>query len=124
MSLKLSDDQEEMFREAFNLFDKDGSGKIDTDEIIAAMAKFGYNPSQTELKEMMESADIHDSDGEISFEEFCAMMSKRVQEENIEKQLGRKLNADERESMAYMQKAILDLDPEDREKIFDSLIIL
>ena len=41
--------------------------------------------------------------------------------ENIEKQLGRKLNADERESMAYMQKAILDLDPEDREKIFDNI---
>jgi hypothetical protein len=41
--------------------------------------------------------------------------------ENIEKQLGRKLNPDERESMAYMQKAILDLDPEDREKIFDNI---
>jgi hypothetical protein len=41
--------------------------------------------------------------------------------ENIESQLGRKLTAPERESLAYMQKAILDLDAEDREKIFDNI---
>jgi len=41
--------------------------------------------------------------------------------ENIENQLGRKLTAPEKESMTYMQKAILDLDPADREKIFDNI---
>tara|TARA_Y100000114_G_scaffold56749_1_gene51954 strand:+ start:3308 stop:7981 length:4674 start_codon:yes stop_codon:yes gene_type:complete len=41
--------------------------------------------------------------------------------ENIESQIGRKLTASEKESVAYMQKAIFDLDPEDREKIFDNI---
>ena len=42
--------------------------------------------------------------------------------ENIENILKRKLNPAERESLAYMQKAILDLDPEDQEKIFTNII--
>lgn len=41
--------------------------------------------------------------------------------ENIESQLGRKLTAPERESLEYMQKAVMDLDAADREKIFDNI---
>ena len=41
--------------------------------------------------------------------------------DNIEQELKRPLNASEREGLDYMQKAILDLDPVDREKIFDNV---
>ena len=45
------------FKEAFTLFDKDGSGAISIDALGQVMKSLGQNPSKTELLEMIAEVD-------------------------------------------------------------------
>ena len=47
-------------REAFKVFDKDGSGTISTDELRQVMKSLGENLTEDEIEEMVREAD---SDG-------------------------------------------------------------
>ena len=42
------------FKEAFQLFDKDGSGAIDIDELAEVMKSLGQNPTRSELQAMID----------------------------------------------------------------------
>lgn len=45
------------FKEAFSLFDKDGDGTISVKELGTAMRSLGQNPTEKELREMIEEVD-------------------------------------------------------------------
>lgn len=66
-------DPEKELRDAFAVFDTDGSGSIDRKELKRLMKKLGQALSEAELDAMMDEVDTN-GDGEISFEEFKAMM--------------------------------------------------
>lgn len=59
---------------AFKMFDKDGSGKISTDEIKQVLS-FGKHLDDQAITEIIKQVD-ENGDGEISFEEFSHMMKK------------------------------------------------
>lgn len=59
------------------MFDKDGGGSISSSELAAVMRSLGQNPTEEELKEMIADVD-EDGNGEIDFEEFLQMMSKKI----------------------------------------------
>lgn len=61
----------------FNLFDDDQSGKITLRNLKRVAKELGETMSDTELMEMIERADT-DQDGEINFEEFYAIMTKKT----------------------------------------------
>ena len=46
------------YKEAFNLFDRDGSGTITSKELSIAMRSLGQNPSEDELESIMKEVDI------------------------------------------------------------------
>ena len=56
-------------RAIFGVFDTDGSGAIDVDEMHVALAKGGKSISRDEAAEILAQVDA-DNDGQISFEEF------------------------------------------------------
>jgi len=61
---------------AFKMFDKDDSGKITPDEIKEVLGFGQANAlSNTAIDEILKQVD-ENGDGEISFEEFVAMMKK------------------------------------------------
>jgi len=68
MARKMKDtDLEEEQREAFRVFDKDGSGSISAAELRHVMKKLGEKLTDEEVDEMIREADL-DGDEEINFE--------------------------------------------------------
>lgn len=79
-------EQVEHFREAFSLFDSDGGGSIDCQELGSCLRALGQNPSETELQTMIDEID-QDGSGSIDFEEFLIMVTKRLQDVDCEVEL-------------------------------------
>ncbi|XP_078313189.1 uncharacterized protein LOC144619408 isoform X1 [Crassostrea virginica] len=70
---KSPQESQDTMMEAFKLFDKDGSGEIDAEELKEAMMRLGDQLTQEEAEDMIKSADI-DKDGKINIIEFIRMM--------------------------------------------------
>ena len=66
-------DTEEEIKEAFRVFDKDGSGRIAAAEMRHIMSNLGEKLTDEEVDEMIREADV-DGDGQINYEEFVKMM--------------------------------------------------
>lgn len=64
----------EELQEAFNHFDEDKSGTIDTQEIVHAMTRIGQKLTQKQAKDFVAAADA-DGDGEINYEEFVNVLT-------------------------------------------------
>lgn len=70
-------DTREDIMKVFNLFDDDQTGKISLRNLKRVAKELGETMTDAELLEMIERADA-DQDGEISPEEFYAIMTKRT----------------------------------------------
>ncbi|PIN12016.1 Ca2+/calmodulin-dependent protein kinase, EF-Hand protein superfamily [Handroanthus impetiginosus] len=66
-------ENDEHFRRAFMCFDKDGSGYIELDELREALADESGETDLDVLNDIMREVDT-DKDGQISYNEFVAMM--------------------------------------------------
>lgn len=75
--LQSDKDTREDIQKVFNLFDDDQSGKISLRNLKRVAKELGETMSDAELLEMIERADT-DADGEISAEEFYAIMTKKT----------------------------------------------
>ncbi|XP_076096049.1 neo-calmodulin-like isoform X1 [Mytilus galloprovincialis] len=74
MAKKMKDtDTEEEIREAFRVFDKDGSGSISANDLRHIMTNLGDKLPDEEVDEMIQEADL-DGDGQIDYIEFVKMM--------------------------------------------------
>ena len=69
----LTEDQKAELKEAFDLFDVDGSGEIDFKELKAAFKALGFQVPKAELQKMFNDVDT-DGSGQIGFDEFVAVM--------------------------------------------------
>lgn len=65
-------------RQAFALFDKDGSGSIDATELLACLKSMGLHPTPHELDELLARMDT-DGNGHIDFDEFVAVMGEEFE---------------------------------------------
>ena len=81
-----TNDQVLAFREAFNVFDSDGDGKITTAELGKVMMSLGLNPSEQELIDIINEFDCN-GNKEIDFEEYLSMMSKQIQRSDSDSEL-------------------------------------
>merc|ERR1712205_282576 len=74
---ELDDAQKQEIKEAFDLFDTDGSGNIDVKELTVAMKALGCDPKPGEIEKMIGEVD-DDGSGEIGYPEFLKMMTNRI----------------------------------------------
>lgn len=70
-----AEELEEM-RQAFRVFDIDGNGVIDANELKVTMFNLGENLSDRDVKQMIKLAD-RNGDGKIDYEEFIMMMCNK-----------------------------------------------
>jgi len=77
--MDLAELQHAEFKEAFDEFDKDGSGTISNKELLQVMRSIGQNPTEDEILEMVMETDLN-GDGTIDFQEFVEMMKKKSSE--------------------------------------------
>ena len=75
--LFLNKSQVMSFWEAFNVFDADNSGSIDTDEFGKTLRGIGYHPSEAEIADCIDEADA-DGSGALDFLEFIEIMARRI----------------------------------------------
>ena len=61
---------------AFNVFDKQQTGKILTDDFLGVINNLGEKLTPNEIKEIMKEADL-DGDGSIDYAEFVKLMMSK-----------------------------------------------
>jgi len=70
----LTTEQQKAFREVFDLFDSNGGGTIDAQELDEALKSADIHLSKEEIADVLNSMD-KDGNGEIDFEEFLTLMT-------------------------------------------------
>ncbi|KAK7922611.1 hypothetical protein WMY93_009513 [Mugilogobius chulae] len=73
-------------KEAFDLFDTDGSGVIDVKELKVAMRALGFEPKKEEIKKMVADIDKEGS-GTIDFDDFLSMMTAKMTEKDSKEEI-------------------------------------
>ena len=91
-SLDIPEDQMEEFKQAFALFDKDGNGHVDANELGQVLASLGQIPTEDELKRMISEVD-GDMNGTIEFSEFLQMMKSKMSKKENEEEIQEAFNA-------------------------------
>merc|ERR1719223_2041881 len=72
----LTEDEIDEIREAFNLFDTDGSGTIDPRELKAAMQSLGFQSKNPTIFQMI--ADLDTGATQIDFDEFLDAITSKL----------------------------------------------
>jgi calmodulin len=77
VKVTLSPEQIEHFRDAYNIFDKNGDGGVTVNELAHVMRCIGQEANDQEVRRMFSEVD-RDGSGEISFEEFLEIMQMQL----------------------------------------------
>ncbi|XP_041847220.1 caltractin [Melanotaenia boesemani] len=84
--LELTEEQKQEIKEAFDLFDTDGTGAIDVKELKVAMRALGFEPKKEEIKKMV--ADIvKEGSGTIDFNDFLSIMTVKMNEKDSKEEI-------------------------------------
>uniref|UniRef100_T1J1R6 EF-hand domain-containing protein n=1 Tax=Strigamia maritima TaxID=126957 RepID=T1J1R6_STRMM len=86
ITLELSDEQKQDIREAFDLFDSDGTGAIDVKELKVAMRALGFEPKKEEIKKMVQEVD-KEGKGKISFDDFIKLMAAKMTDKDTNEEI-------------------------------------
>ena len=78
-------------REAFNMFDKDGTGTITSEEIRVALRVLGYNPTNEETQQLLSQFN-HNNSKNIDFDEFLQILGYKLAEPQPRPQVLRAFN--------------------------------
>mmetsp|Transcript_28148 Transcript_28148/g.39738 ORF Transcript_28148/g.39738 Transcript_28148/m.39738 type:complete len:151 (-) Transcript_28148:541-993(-) len=80
---KLTDIRLQDLRIAFDLFDKNGDGRISSFELKEVIQQLGQKVTDKEISEMIKSVD-KDGNGTVEFDEFVELMRHYASEESTE----------------------------------------
>ncbi|KAM3145433.1 hypothetical protein pb186bvf_002477 [Paramecium bursaria] len=75
-----TEDEIREIKEAFDVFDVDGGGKIDLGELQATMVSLGFDIDRNLIEDLLVKGDTGDQDRQIDFTEFLNLMTLSQQE--------------------------------------------
>lgn len=83
---ELTEVQKSEIKEAFDLFDTEGSGTIDAKELKVALRALGFEPQKDEIKRLLNEVDKsgaeRDAAGKIDFNDFLEIMTLKMSEKD------------------------------------------
>ena len=82
----LTEEEVNEIKEAFDLFDTDKSGEIDSEELKQALKNLGIDAKNQTLQNMLNDLDANNS-GSIDFEEFINMMTAKMSDRDTKEDL-------------------------------------
>ncbi|XP_051823346.1 centrin-1-like [Antechinus flavipes] len=83
---ELAEEQKQEIREAFDLFDIDGTGTVDVKELKVALRALGFEPKKEEIKKITTDID-KEGTGKISFNDFLAVMTQKMAEKDTKEDI-------------------------------------
>ncbi|XP_045478631.1 caltractin-like [Harmonia axyridis] len=86
LKFELNDEQKNDIKEAFDLFDNENCGKIDSKDLKVAMRALGFEPKKEEIKKMISEID-KDCTGRISFDDFLELMAVKMSEKDSKEEI-------------------------------------
>eukprot|EP01059_Diplonema_ambulator_P034719 TRINITY_DN793_c1_g1_i1.p1 TRINITY_DN793_c1_g1~~TRINITY_DN793_c1_g1_i1.p1 ORF type:complete len:184 (+),score=69.13 TRINITY_DN793_c1_g1_i1:84-635(+) len=81
VKIELTARQKAEIKQAFDLFDVDGTGKIKAKDIKVALRALGFEPKREELKKLVASVDKNGS-GELDFNMFMELLVRKMSEKD------------------------------------------
>jgi len=102
----LTEEQIAEFKEAFSLFDKDGDGNITSKELGTVMRSLGQNPTEAELRDMINEVDA-DGNGTIDFPEFLTMMARKMKDSESEDEIKEAFKVFDKDGNGFISAAEL-----------------
>ncbi|XP_052103938.1 calmodulin-alpha-like [Mytilus californianus] len=106
MADQLTEEQIHEFKEAFSLFDQDGSGTITSKELGTAMRSLGMNPTEADLADMINEIDA-DGNGQVDFPEFLTLMAKKMKDGDAEEEIKEAFRLFDKEGNGFISGAEL-----------------
>ena len=100
----LTPEQIQAFKEAFDLFDNNGGGTIDSAELKETLDSVGIEIDQEDIEDVMMKLD-EDGNGEIDFEEFLNLMTNT---EMFLEAFARKKNHEDADQHGYRDHLLFD----------------
>jgi calmodulin len=79
----------------------DGNGEITVSELATVMHSLGQSPTESELRAMIDEVDA-DGNGVIDFQEFSAMMARKMRENDSEEEIKEAFKTFDRDGNGYI----------------------
>merc|ERR1712172_68812 len=96
MAVALTKTQEDEFKEAFSLFDKDEDCRITSTDLRVVMGALGQDPTEAEVKDLIN--EVHNNkNGELDCEAFLSLMTLKTSETNANQELADIFNVFDRD---------------------------
>eukprot|EP00906_Rhabdomonas_costata_P035634 RCo050061 len=81
VKIELTEQQKREIKQAFDLFDTEGTGKIDAREVKVALRALGFEPKKEEMSAIVKEVD-KDGSGKIDFNEFLDLLIRKMGEKD------------------------------------------
>jgi|EP00670_Eutreptiella_braarudii_P005530 Ca2+-binding EF-hand superfamily protein len=81
IKIELTDQQKQEIKQAFDLFDTEGTGKIEAKEIKVALRALGFEPKKEEMNKIISEVD-KDGSGTVDFNEFLDLLIRKMGEKD------------------------------------------
>ncbi|XP_065212486.1 uncharacterized protein LOC135840078 [Planococcus citri] len=78
----LTEQQKRDIKEAFNLFDYEGQGKLKTKELKVAMRALGFEPKREEVRKILQDMNREGNEF-LSYNDFVSIMSQKYSEKDV-----------------------------------------
>ncbi|XP_032733962.1 centrin-2-like [Lontra canadensis] len=82
---ELTEEQKQEIREAFDLFDANGTGTINVKELKVAMRVLGFEPKKEEIKKISEID--KEGTGKMNFSDFLTVMTQKMSEKDTKEEI-------------------------------------